>query len=142
MNTIETNVEQEFDPDSLLGNTTEVVEEVIPDRFNFNLHYSTFESRPTSERFEVKHEIVANATYFKCKNCCSDSPVFKVMFDYPASKATELMLNHSKGNLNVTKLDFEELKVVMSPARQNSFYSISYTETDRTNRTGTVLIKF
>lgn len=142
MSTIETNTNQEFDPDSLLGNFSEVVEEVIPDRFNFNLHYSTFESRPTSERFEVKHEIVANATYFKCKNCCSDSPVFKVMFDYPASKATELMLNHSKGNLNVTKLDFEELKVVMSPARQNSFYSISYTETDRTNRTGTVLIKF
>ena len=141
MNTIETNVEQEFDPDSLLGPSLQEEVEIIPETFNFNLHYSTFESRPTSNRFEVKHEIVANATYFKCKNCCSDSPVFKVMFDYPASKATELLLNHSKG-LNITKFDFEELKVILSPSKTNSFRSVSYTETDRTNRTGTVLIKF
>lgn len=141
MNTIETNVEQEFDPDSLLGPSLQEEVEIIPETFNFNLHYSTFESRPTSNRFEVKHEIEANATYFKSKTSYSSGSMFKIKFDYPSSKATELLLNHSKG-LNITKFDFDDLKVILSPLKTNSFRSVSYTETDRTNRTGTVLIKF
>lgn len=144
MSTIETNTNQEFDPDSLLGSFPDEVVETVPEKFNFKLFYSTFEVRPTSDKFEVKHELESNAIFVKCKNInlkdWSGSSKFKIKLELSETKATEFLLKQSQG-LKITSFHFENLKVHFSNIGL-SLDNISYTETDRTNRTGTVLIKF
>lgn len=144
MSTIETNSEQqEFDPDSLLGNPTQDEEPTqAAETFNFLLDYSIFVQRPCDDRFEINNQIFANATYYKFSNISNNEQSFVFKFEYSFDKASDLLMHCVSDSLLINKVKVNDLIVEFPKARNTKILKISYKETDKTNRTGIVTIKF